>query len=84
MNIVEALCCKTKAIVKIVSMVPNEILTGEYSAFLINPSENMQESIKKNRCCICKQYPEITERVVKPFDSRKIIVQYLESMEKGV
>lgn len=81
MNIVEALCCKTKVVAADCKYGPNEILTGELKNFLIHPAVNVSESIEKIEKAIT-QYPEIEKDFVLPFDSQKIAMQYLELWQK--
>lgn len=81
MNIVESLCCKTKVVAANCKYGPNEILTGKFSEFLIDPEKDIEASVHTIEKAL-KEYPPITDEIVKPFNSRKIAKSYLLEWKK--
>jgi glycosyltransferase involved in cell wall biosynthesis len=81
LNLVEALICGTPVVASDCPYGPNEILTGELSAYLISPEEDPDASVAVMWSAL-KKYPRITERYYSKFDGQLIVKEYLRTWEK--
>lgn len=76
MNLIEALMCGTPVVAANCPHGPNEILTDELSEFLIDPEENLDESIAVVWSAL-DSYPDITEKYYDKFNVESITQTYL-------
>ena len=76
MNLIEALMCGTPVVAADCPYGPNEILTDGLSEFLIEPEENLEESIEVVWSAL-DSYPEITGKYYDKFNVETITQTYL-------
>ena len=80
MNLIEALACNTKVVCTDCEFGPREILTGEFSRYLVPLNDNgkMIEVIKEALI----SYPDFPERLVENLDVGNVANQYIQTAKK--
>lgn len=81
MNMIEALTCGVPVVAADCPYGPNEILTGELSAYLIDPENDAGKSIEVISSAL-RSYPEIQEKHTAKFDRRVIAEIYLKTWKE--
>ena len=75
MTLIEAIVCKAKIVSSNCEFGPNEILTKEYSDFLVEV-DNIDEYIKKIRVALVK-YPNTENDIIEKCKAENVIKQYI-------
>lgn len=83
MSLIEASSLKIKIVSSDCNFGPSEILTGEYSKFLIDDKDNIEEYIKKINLAI-ENYPKSINPIIEKCMPKHVTKKYLDFYEKEI
>ena len=76
MNHIEALALGTKVVSANCNFGPSEILTGEYSSYLVNDIDSIDEYVDKINAAI-KHYPKVKNNILAKCEPCSVVKEYL-------